>query len=262
MRRKNNLNNSVKIHNYKNKVCGDISTLQRYEKPILSGYERSYQVKRSENRMTANEQNAKRARIAVHDLVNTNWTEYTKMITLTYAKTMLDYDRLSHDYKMFIKHLGRKGINFPYLSITEHQTKRGLKEKNEGSLHLHVIVFSDKYIPFKTLKEAWGDRGSVHIEKIDKPQNKGAYVAKYITKDTMPPDKKSYRTSRDIKRPSVEKGLDYLNLIEQMLIEPTKVLSQNHYNMYDITNQDTGEFISGNTVIITTYKTTKKEGKR
>ena len=62
------------------------------------------------------------------------------MLTLTYAKTMIDYDILAKDYKVFLLNLKRHGFEFPYLSITEHQTKRGKKEGNKGSLHLHVLL--------------------------------------------------------------------------------------------------------------------------
>ena len=38
----------------------------------------------------------------------------------------------------------------------EHQIKRGVKEGNAGSLHSHVLLFDDEYIPFNAINKAWG----------------------------------------------------------------------------------------------------------
>jgi len=154
------------------------------------------------------------------------------MLTLTYAKTQLDYDRLYIDFKIFLQHLKRKGFEFPYLAVTEHQTKRGKKEGNAGSLHLHVLIFSDTYIPFDTLKRAWSAKGSVHVQKIERAKNKGAYVAKYITKEGAPPDKKSYRTSRNIKRPTFKAGLGgEIESVEALGFE-WKHLNHSHFTTF------------------------------
>lgn len=245
----------TKIYNYQIKETGDISELKITQNPIAYGFERKHTPERRANRENANEQNAKRARRAVHDIVNTNFTEYTKMITLTYAKTNLDYEILSKDYKLFLRYLKRQGITFPYLSITEHQNKRGLKENNAGSLHLHILAFTTAYLPFKTLKDAWGKRGSVHIEKIDKAKNKGAYVAKYISKETMPPDKKSYRTSRNIKKPSITKGIGIKSNLVETILGDANIIKQYDYTMYELTNQETGEITVGNKADIAIYET-------
>jgi len=233
---------STNRYNYKIKETGSHAEAIIYEEPILTGYQRKHTPTRKVGRTMANEQNAKRARKNVYDLVNTNYTEFTKMITLTYAETMLDYDQLYMDWKRFVESLKRKGIKFPYLAITEHQLKRGKREGNEGSLHVHAILFTNEYIPFKTLKACWGTRGSVHIEKIDKASNKGAYVAKYITKDAMPPDKKSYRTSRNIKRPTVRVGLgDEIDVITSVKTKGFGFVSQTKYTKINGANQETGE---------------------
>jgi len=248
-RTKITVHNQPTAYSYKLKKMGKISELLIYEKPIIVGYERSYETMRKENRTTANEQNAKRAKRAVYDLVNTNLTEYTKMLTLTYAKTVLEYDQISRDFKIFMANLKNQKTHFPYLTIIEHQKKRGIRENNLGSLHMHVICFTDVYLPFKQLKRAWGDRGSVHIEKLDRAKDKGAYVAKYLTKENMPPDKKAYRTSRDIKRPEIYSGLVGADLISETVLEQFNIIEQFEYNIYGSSIQEeTGEIEVSNRV--------------
>ncbi len=246
--------NQTTLYDYKLKKTGSISELVKYEKPIIRGYERRHDTLRKANRTSANEQNAKRARRAVHDLVNTNLTEFTKMVTLTYAKTILDYEQVSKDFKVYQLNLKRAGFQLPYLAITEHQKERGKKEGNLGSLHLHIILFSDVYLPFKQLKQAWGNRGSVHIEKLSRAKNKGAYVAKYITKETLPPDKKAYRTSRNIKRPEIVSGLDSLNVLYETIENQFELVAQYDYSIYGSVIQETGEYEKRNEAKVLTFK--------
>lgn len=248
----------IDSYNYKIKITGDFAQAILYDEPILTGYERKHTPQRKEGRTMANEQNVKRARKNVYDLVNCNITEYSKMITLTYAETMLDYDKLYLDYKRFIESLKRKGYTFPYLAITEHQTKRGKKEGNAGSLHVHAVLFTDEYIPFKEIKASWGKRGSVHVEKLDRAENKGAYVAKYITKETMPPDKKAYRTSRNIKRPVYKTGLgDELDIISIVNARDYSFVSQAQYTKINGVNQDTGEVKEDTIATVLNYSKSK-----
>lgn len=245
----------IKKYNYKKKYTGQYSELIQYSKPIYKGYQRHHKPERKANRTKANEINTKRARRKVHDIVNTNWTKYTKMITLTYAETMLDWDTLIKDFKTFRLTLKRNGYAFPYLAITEHQTERGKKENNKGSLHIHCLAFTDKYLPFKDLKHAWGSRGSVDVRKMDEVSNTGAYVSKYITKEGAPADKKSYRTSRNIKRPTIKTGLDETGLY----VSKGMLASYDQVTTYDYTvprgeNQETGEILEDIVAKVTKYK--------
>lgn len=242
-------------YNYKIVETGTKARTIHYSQPIIMGYTRKHTPERKEGRIMANEKNIRRARKNVFDIVETNLTPHTKMITLTYAICNLDYDQLAHDWKMFRRNLKRSGFDFPYLYIVEHQTKRGEKEGNRGSLHIHAILFTDLYIPFNDLKHAWGDRGSVHIEKLNRAENKGAYVAKYITKEDMPADKKAFRTSRDIKKPTVKVGLgDELDIINH-IGKDFKFQQQDNYTVTRGYNQETGEV--NEDILATVYKYSK-----
>ena len=168
-----------------------------YDKPQAIGFKRKHTPERSGS-MASNEDNLKRARKNVYQLVDSNLTPYTKFITLTYADNMEDYDKLAKDFKVFIRHLKRKGIEFPYLWVVEKQKR--------GALHVHCLAFTDEYIPHDRIAKAW-PHGFVKINaEWKKVDHKAAYVAKYIQKDTVPPEKKAYRTSKNIKRPTSKVG--------------------------------------------------------
>lgn len=223
-------------------MTGKIATIYKYNALLSDGWTREHNPKRSEGRTMANDQNLKRAKRNVHDLVNTNLTEYTKMLTLTYAKTCLDLEELNRDFKVFMQNLKRIGFsNIPYLAVVEHQVKRGKREKNAGSLHMHVLLFTDLFIPFDVLKQAWGNRGSVDIQALEQVENVGAYVSKYITKEGQIADKKSYRTSRNIKKPTINKVTAG---IEQVLADLSSKGFKTISNTYDykLKNGNTQEY--------------------
>lgn len=188
--------------------CGDVWEVIQYEIPVPVGFKVSRKhpdliEDREDREVERRMDNLARARKSVRQIVLTNQTEYTKFFTLTYANTQLDYDSVTHDFKMFIKNLKRKGFdNLPYLYVIEHQKERGKKEGNEGSLHIHCLIFTDKYIPYSIVKHCWGKRGSVDVQAIKDIRNLGAYVCKYITKDGyVGSNKKMFHTSRGLKRP-------------------------------------------------------------
>lgn len=188
--------------------CGDVWEVVVFENPVKVGFKVSRDNKKHDEDSEKRFDNLVRARTAVRQLVLCNQTRYTKFLTLTYAVTNLDYDEVTHDFKMFIKNLKRNGFpNLPYLYVMEHQKERGKKEGNEGSLHIHCLLFTDEYIPFVKIKKSWGKRGSVDIQAIEDIHNLGAYVCKYITKEGyVGSNKPMYHVSRGLKRPE-EKAL-------------------------------------------------------
>lgn len=138
-------------------------------------------------------------------LIDANVTEYSKFITLTFAKTVLDRDEAFAKFKQFSKDFKRSfGYPLKYVLVIEHQKKRGLKENNEGSLHFHLVVFNERKLPFKTLKELWGKYGSVDVKKIDYSHNLGVYMAKYLSKEVMQANKKGYTSSKSLIHPTIE----------------------------------------------------------
>ncbi len=186
--------------------CGDVWEVMVFENPVKVGFKVYDRIRKEKTDKTEKRfDNLMRSRTAVRQLVLCNQTRYTKFLTLTYAVTNLDYDAVTKDFKQFIQNLKRQGFQFPYLYVIEHQKERGEKEGNDGSLHVHCLLFSDEYIPFVKLKQAWGKRGSLDIQAIKDIRNLGAYVCKYITKEGyVGKNKPMYHVSRGLKRPVVK----------------------------------------------------------
>lgn len=176
------------------KITGNTAEVVAYPHLIKRGYQRPHAVERRGESEMANEHNTKRARRNCIDIVNTNMTAHTKMVTLTYAENMTDYDRLNRDLETFHLYIRRKGYRFPWLLVVEQQKR--------GAYHAHIIAFTDVYIPKDIIDKAWR-HGATNIEALRNKDNAGAYVAKYLTKENKPAEKKAYRTSQDIKKPTV-----------------------------------------------------------
>ena len=117
-------------------------------------------------------------------LIWANQSQYTKFLTLTYRETMLDVKKVGRDVTTFVQAMRRKGYDMKYLYVLEHQKERGEKEDNDGSLHIHMVVFIDRFIPVAVLGECW-KHGIFDIKKIEHVQNLAAYISKYITKETI-----------------------------------------------------------------------------
>lgn len=191
---------ALKRRDIKIVISNDIVEVFEYRIPI-SVEKRDYEIKKGTKKDEGKRiDNLQRARAEIRRYIWCNITPYSKFVTLTYENTCLDYDKLQYDYKQFIKNLKRKGYTFPWLYVTEHQKERGKKEGNEGSLHIHAVLFTDEFIHFNTIRECW-KQGSVDIHSIEHVNNIGAYVCKYLTKDEFELyEKNSYHISRGLKK--------------------------------------------------------------
>lgn len=138
--------------------------------------------------------------------------KYSKFITLTFGQC--DFDTTSpietdKRFKLFIMRLKRylakyhPTIELKYLAVLEYQKR--------GAIHYHMIC-NLPFIQKKQLAELWG-HGFVKINAIDKVDNIGAYVVKYMTKekaDSRLKGFKGYLHSRNLKEPIVLKNWDKL----------------------------------------------------
>ena len=155
-------------------------------------------------------------------------------ITLTYKENMKDRERLHKDYKKFY---GRLKYRFPdkeflYIAVAEPQER--------GAWHLHILLKDLKnkilYLDNKIITELWG-HGRTETERI-KAREPSEYFMTYFQNDE-PHDweKKSkraekkkrkhdrlkyypkgfnfYRTSRNVKRPVIEKNVSLESLVKQ-----------------------------------------------
>ena len=187
-------------------VSGDIVELYFYKVPVKCGFKRDYDIEKDIDKGNEKrEGNLMRARKTIRQVIWSNHTKYTKFITLTYAETELDISKVRNDIKNFVRRMNRIGYDMKYLYVLENQRERGLKEDNEGSLHVHMVLFIDKYIPKDDIDKCW-KKGYTGINAIDNVTNLGAYVCKYITKENLQQfGKRTFSCSLGLDRPEEER---------------------------------------------------------
>lgn len=102
-------------------------------------------------------------------------TDRSRFFTLTFAENLTDVKKCNYKFMNFIKKINYKfNTTIKYLAVIEFQER--------GAVHYHVL--SDiPYIRQSTLQELWG-YGFVYINKVTHVDNIGAYIVKYMTKDT------------------------------------------------------------------------------
>lgn len=155
------------------------------------------------------ERSIKRAFANLKKLINCNYDvpENIRFFTLTYAENMQDNDRISDDWRQFVKRCRRRYGKFRYIYVKEKQAR--------GAWHLHGFFFFDGPAPWMDNEEVramWG-QGWVTIEAIkDDLNNLGNYLCAYLTDDKESSKKgarllnyeagvRLYNCSRDIRRP-------------------------------------------------------------
>lgn len=184
-----------------------------YDKPIIHGFksEREDYSKRSEG--LKREDSIFRSRDNIMDTINANVTPYSKFITLTTAETILDRDQFLKLFHQFRKNFKRKfGYLMPYVGIMERQKKRGIKEKNHGSWHIHLAVFIQEKLDIYDLISCW-NYGHLDIVVLRDPGDIGRYMMKYLSKDNFDIElnKKVLFKSRNLKAPTLIKYEDIIN---------------------------------------------------
>jgi hypothetical protein len=148
-----------------------------------------------------------RTRNNLFDTIETNKTSYTKILTLTTRTPVLDREEFLHKFKIFRRRFEKHfKIKLKYIGIIEQQKERGKKENNSGSLHAHLILFIDDYLPFQELKQLWQTFGSIDIKKVQF-HGYAKYLAKYLTKSNIENihqlGKKSIFKSQGLKQPRI-----------------------------------------------------------
>lgn len=211
-------------------ISGKVVEYYRYLKP-LSVEPREHDIEKNKEKSEGKrDRNLYRARADLRRAIWCNQTKYTKFVTLTYKDSELDQDNVIYDFKQFIKKLRRRGYNVPYVYVTEHQKKRGIKEGNAGSLHIHALLFTDDFIRAEEINNCWG-LGNTDIHSLKDVNNLGAYVCKYLTKEEFDLyHKHSYHLSRGLKKPEVLTTDGYIGQWRDMysnIHENTKVTYSN-----------------------------------
>ncbi len=174
-------------------VSGNKVEFYEYVKPIYVDFEREHAIERKQTEESKKRaDNLLRARKNVRQLIWSNVTAHSKFLTLTYRETMLDVKRFRRDWQTFVQAMRRKGHDLRYLYVIERQKQRGLKEGNEGTIHAHVIVFNDEFIPLEDVLTCW-KHGNIDLKMLnglrvqdgERVKDAGAYVCKYVAKEAV-----------------------------------------------------------------------------
>lgn len=243
----------MSFNNYKRKiiVSGDIVEIYEYDKPILEGYKDTKKnsrgrqvVANDENKELNREKVLQRARRDLRRIINSNIDMYgvpAKFVTLTFADNITDLKQANKEFTKFIKRLKRYfDIDVKYASVPEVQQER-FNRYGVKVWHYHVIFFNLPYIQSNKLQEIWKN-GFVKINRIDRVDNVGAYVCKYMTKDNKDlVGQKCYFTSRGLKKPVEIKESDRESLpisypaemltYENIFINDYNIILYKQYNM-------------------------------
>lgn len=203
----------MKIYNAKVVVSGSTIEVIRYGKEVYKELEsdrirsgRSTKADESEQEINRNKV-LKRAMMEVRRKVSANsgaWFDTRgkpfrpKFFTMTFAENVTDLTGANHEFKLFIMRLGYKVAgrgnenSLKYVVVPEFQKR--------GAVHYHVVFFNLPYVPIKELRQLW-QRGFIKINAIDKVDNVGAYISKYMSKETTDErlrGRKSYFCSRGL----------------------------------------------------------------
>ncbi|MCO5447803.1 Rep protein [Enterococcus faecalis] len=159
------------------------------------------------NSLKRKQQYYKNKRFEIARLVDTNFDNKTKFLTLTFKENIQEIDYANNEFKKFIKRLNyyiyhNKKAYLKYLATWEKQKR--------GAIHYHIILFNFPYISFQQLTLIWG-HGYLLINKIDVDsiENRGRYVSKYFDKELEFKEhkKKAFFSSRNLKKPKIKQSL-------------------------------------------------------
>ena len=218
-------------------ISGDIYEIFEYEKPIILGSTNNSNGRSisasDEEKIRHRTNTMNKAKTTLRRLVNANkdvWGESPKFMTLTFAENVQDTKTANYEFKKFRQRLEYKfSLKLKYIVVVEFQKR--------GAIHYHAIFFNLPYIKATELAKIWRN-GFIKINKIDKVDNVGAYVSKYMTKtdyDNLKIDKlvglKSYFTSRGLVNPVI---ITEKKEIEQLAsaLSPREVYTSEFENEY------------------------------
>lgn len=138
----------------------------------------------------------------IRRLITMNFdVKHSKFVTLTFKDTS-EFDiksvkECNHQFHLFVKRLRNTYPTMKYVSVIEFQDLH-----DRGAVHYHMIC-NLPYVKKKVLSEIWKN-GNIKINSIDKVDNIGAYVVKYMTKenaDIRLRGLKAYNCSIGLERP-------------------------------------------------------------
>jgi len=188
----------VEVYDYKGR--GYIKNLPSDEQKCRQG---GRTVERSINYEANRQKSAQRAKRDLKRLINANHNQYpgctTKFLTLTFRDHITDIETANKKLEKFIKRLNYKLFKTKkacvrYVAVPEFTKK--------GRVHYHLVTFNVPFVKAAEVADIWS-HGYIKINRCDDVTNLGAYVSKYLTKetDTRLEGKKRYFSSRGLFKP-------------------------------------------------------------
>lgn len=169
----------------------------------------------------------------------------SKFLTLTFRDNdefdIKNVKECNKEFKKFIQrlkyYLGKNhpDLKLKYVSVVEFQDKN-----DRGAVHYHMIC-NLPFIYSSTLSDLW-ENGFVKINRIDKVDNLGAYVIKYMTKDNLDERLqgiKAYNCSKGLIRPTEYKSWEDGRYSDMVCLKERNKLSEKkavYFAEYDSEN--------------------------
>ena len=142
---------------------------------------------------------------------------------------MTDLQLANYEFLKFVKRWQYKlGYKLQYSVVVEFQKR--------GAVHYHSIFYN---IPHKVnlndLRAVWG-LGSVNVKRINHVDNVGAYMVKYMSKnsdDERLKGQKMYFNSRGLKKPEIIMDCDLVNSLLMSLQDQSPKYSTSYDIFYN-----------------------------
>ena len=213
-------------------VSKHIVEVWRYEDMPLPGSDRdgeSLEPKSSCDPMEERAKNQRRSKWEFMRRVNCTFDAGSRFVTFTFRDGVLsdvtDVREANSYWNRFMNRMRRRFGNFEWTVVVEFQDSNG-----RGAVHFHMIA-NLPYIPKQQLEDIW-EGGFVWINAIDKVDNVGAYVVKYMAADLADIrlcGLKAWRTSRNIKKPLELRGDDARDFLEAYGLVAVDCVSSSAY---------------------------------
>lgn len=180
---------------------GELVTREMTEKELADYIEEKQMFNRAKSNI--------RARNEIRRKALANFDSKSSFLTLTFQENLQDLDIANRVFRSFVKYMRRdlkeKKWSFKYLAVIEFQER--------GAIHYHLLCDLPKYYSYSRIRNRWrqsiglngvNGTGSIKHVRIDRVDNVGAYIVKYMTKakaDKRLVGKKMYQTSQGLKKP-------------------------------------------------------------
>lgn len=210
-------------------ISGNIVQVYEYEKPMVKGVtpgkpkHGGNQMKQKKEEKQAEDvtadsyeiarvrlDNVYRAKTQCKRLINSNAGKGAisdKFVTLTFSDEITDLHEAMYHFKKFHQRLEYRIGKVQYVCVPEIQWKR-FNKYGVKVWHFHALFFGLDYLKNSELRKIWG-LGFVRINAIDKVDDLGSYVTKYMEKDFSVEEVKNHKryfASKGLRKPTEFRG--------------------------------------------------------